>query len=64
VFRTAVNRNNLVLTVSSEKLDWEQFVPYCVEREIRLGTFVPQSLRKEQEGKSELLKVELLFLKG
>ena len=42
----------------------EQFVPYCVKREIRLETFVPQSLQKEQEGKSALLKEDLLFLKG
>ena len=29
-----------------------------------MGTFVPQSLRNEHEGKSELLKEEFLFLKG
>ena len=37
----------------------KNFVPYCVEQEIRLGTFVPQSLRKEHKGKSELLKEDL-----
>ena len=43
-----VNRNNVFLTMPSEKLHRE----------------VPKSLRKEQEGKSELLKEDLLFLKG
>ena len=37
----------------------KNFVPYCVEQEIRLGIFVPQSLRKEHKGKSELLKEDL-----
>ena len=43
-----VNRNKVFLTMPSEKVHWE----------------VPKSLRKEQEGKSELLKEDLLFLKG
>lgn len=43
-----VNGNKEFPNMPSEKLHWE----------------VPKSLRKEQEGKSELLKENLLFLKG